>query len=193
VTKSESAEIVRMLIAAYPHTKFVDVVRSSTVYQAGLADLDREVCHRAVVRLIGTAKFLPTIAEIREACVTENHGLRRPAGDAWGDVVAAMKRYGAKRYDLDWKGPVFDDLLVARCVKAFSWVDLCSSENTVADRARFIQLYEQYAQNERTAAQVDVGATNPVLPRGLGPISIGDATAKLLPPDSGTETDRRDP
>jgi hypothetical protein len=66
VEKSESAQLVMMLMAAFPHTKATPA--TSAVYEESLADLDFAVARKAVARLLKTVKFLPTIAEIREEC-----------------------------------------------------------------------------------------------------------------------------
>lgn len=55
-----------MLIGAFPNAKTSEA--TSQVYETMLADLDAGLARRAVTRLIGTSKFLPTISEIREAC-----------------------------------------------------------------------------------------------------------------------------
>lgn len=64
--KSEAAELVMMILAAYPNAKTSS--STSQVYETMLADLDPKTARQAVTALIATSKFVPTIAEIREAC-----------------------------------------------------------------------------------------------------------------------------
>lgn len=61
--ESEAYEIVLMLQAAYGREMPDSTVK---LYTAKLAQLDVKPCKRAVDRLIDTAKFLPSIAEVRE-------------------------------------------------------------------------------------------------------------------------------
>ena len=62
--KSECAQIVAMLFAAYPQSKGSE--STSAVYEEHLADLDFAATKAAIGRLLKSSKFLPTIAEIRE-------------------------------------------------------------------------------------------------------------------------------
>jgi hypothetical protein len=144
VKKSEAAEMVGFLLAAFPNARIASA--TGAVYEHMLADVDASVVQAVLERLIATSKFLPSVAEIR-AAVNELHaGPKRPGGDAWGDVLRAISRFGSYRL------PVFDDPLVDRAVAALGWRDLCLSENSTADRARFIQLYDELAVQNRTEA-----------------------------------------
>jgi hypothetical protein len=64
VKKSESAEVVMMLLAAYPHAKATP--GTSRVYETMLSDLDVTSARAAAQKLIAESKFMPTVAEIRE-------------------------------------------------------------------------------------------------------------------------------
>lgn len=157
--KSEVTQLAAMLASAYPHTKFDEL--SSAAYELALDDIDHEHARQAVRLLLQTCKFMPTIAEIREAVVRVRYGDPRPGGDAWGDVVAAMKRYGSYRMPpVDFQ---FPDAIVAQCVQAMGWRELCQSTNAVADRARFIELYDNWNRTERTRAQIAPGAESRTL------------------------------
>lgn len=114
-----------------------------------LSDLDGTAVAAAMDSLFATSKFPPTIAEIREMAAGFSHGQIRDGGEAWGDVGRAIRKIG--RY----RDPEFDDEITARCVRALGWVNLCDSENSVADRARFIELYDQLAAKKRKGELVD--------------------------------------
>ncbi len=146
MTKLEAAKLVTVLMAAFPHSD--STVHTSTTFETGLADLEYQVADRAVRRLIATAKHRPTLGEIREAAVELQLGPRRQGADGWGDVLKAVSKFGA------YRKPVFEDPLVARAVEAFGWQAICASEEQVADRARFIQLYDSYASVARRELQI---------------------------------------
>lgn len=63
--RSESAELVMLILGAYPNAKTTS--GTSGVYESLLADLDAKAARQAVQQLIATSRFMPTIAEIREA------------------------------------------------------------------------------------------------------------------------------
>jgi hypothetical protein len=165
VTKAEAAEIAAMLSAAFPRPQMTEPTMK--VYQAMLLDLDRDTVHKAACRLIATAKWLPTVSEIRSAAIEVKRGERRLAGEAWGDVNMAIRRFG--RFQV----PEFDDPVVADCVRQMGWLSLCDSTNDPADRARFIELYDGLAQRERR--ELVAGATY-ALPAAKGP-QRGDLAA----------------
>lgn len=177
MTRAEAQKLVMLLFAAFPaQTRNVapaEARASAEVYARGLEDLDRDLAARAVDALVKSARFLPTVAEIRAACVVTQHGRRRGGAEAWGDVIRAIGRYGyMRRPGIDF---AFDDPLVARAVDAFGWANLCGSENATADRARFIEHYDQLAENAHADAQLAPGATSPLLPEPRRSLATGGA------------------
>lgn len=189
MTERESKMLVATLLAAFPvETRNVppeEILATAKVYANGLRDLDSAVASEAVDRLIKSAERLPTVAKIRAACVEIAHGRKRPGGDAWGEVMAAIRRYGNNRSPgVDFH---FADPMVARAVSAMGWRELCLSENQVADRARFTDLYESLQDSERAGAQISSGAQSKALPLArpvaaiarTGETNLGDALKAL--------------
>jgi hypothetical protein len=158
MNNSQVAEVVAVLMVSYPNARWIpttpgvdggpDSPGTSTAYEHMLRDLDYQTALAALERLLATKpNFPPTVAEIREAALALTVGEIRPGGSAWGDVVKAIRRYGYMRSPgVDF---TFPDPLVAEAVSAMDWVELCSSENQVADRARFIELYDHLAATRR--------------------------------------------
>lgn len=145
MTPAQVAKLVAVLLSAYPHVRTNE--GTSMAYERMLADLDHGAAQAAIERLLSSCKFLPTIAEIRETALAITVGEQKPGGEAWGSVLRAMKREGAYRSPgIDF---VFADSVTAECVAALDWKELCLSENTVADRARFIELYDRLAVQSR--------------------------------------------
>ncbi len=139
----EAAKLVAMLVAAYRDAAVSE--QTSEVYETMLRDLDFELAKRAVQRLICSSKWLPTVAEIRAAAADVQHGPVRAGGEAWGDLVEAIRRVGSYR-----PAPTFADPLVNECVKAMGWRELCLGSNDAADRAKFVSLYDSLAGRERS-------------------------------------------
>jgi hypothetical protein len=184
MTADETTAILRLLAAAYPTQRQRmsrdDARAMAAVYIAGLADLDADRVRAAVDRLVKSSRWIPTIAEIREAAVDVAHGTRAPGGEAWGRCLALIRRYGSHR----WPGIDFEvgDPVLLATIRSLGWYDLCSSDNPHADRARFIELYDQLAQGERKEAAIAPGATSPSLPqRTTEPRRIGELVSGLLP------------
>ncbi len=141
--KSEVAELVVVLFSAFPNAKVTE--ETNAAYERYLEDLDRERASAAVQRLIGTSRFLPSIAEIREAAAGVVLGPVRSGSEAWGDALEAVRRVG-------WCGnPRFKDPLVKEALRLWGgWQEFCASpEDDPGGRARFIDLYDQLARRER--------------------------------------------
>jgi hypothetical protein len=184
--EDECIEVLKLIGAAYPTQRQRmsndDVRAMAAVYTAGLLDLDHERVRAAVNRLVKASRFMPTIAEIREAAVDAAHGARAPGGEAWGRCLGLIRRYGSHR----WPGIDFEltDPVLLATIRALGWLDLCASDNPHADRARFIELYDQLALRERKEAAIAPGATSKALPqpqRTTEPRSMRELMTGLLP------------
>ncbi len=181
MTELEGQQVLAILFTAYAvETRNVSPAEAQamvSVYRKGLADLDADIVARAIDQLTKSCERMPTIAAIRKVAVDLQHGARRPGGDAWGDVIAALRRYGlARSPGIDFH---FTDPLVARAVEQLGWRELCTSHNAIADRARFIELYDEYMVTVRQQAQIAPGATHPALPRQNNQRTLGSTTVAL--------------
>lgn len=145
MTQAEAAKLVAVLMAAYPTNKAT--AQTSGIYERMLADLDYPAANAAIERLLATAKWMPTVAEIRETTLTLAIGEQKPGGEAWGAVLKAIQAEGYMRKP--GQDFVFSDPTTARCVQLMQWSKLCNSENETADRARFVELYDKLAIQER--------------------------------------------
>lgn len=141
MTKKQVSQLVAVIMAAWPANKVSEATTS--IYETMLSDLDDGVATQAVARLMATAKFLPTIAEIRAAAALVQTGHARAGLEAWGDVLREVSRTGAYRI------PCFEDRLVGVCVSSLGWRNICLSENQAAERARFIEMYDRMAERYR--------------------------------------------
>ncbi len=184
MTELEVRDVLKLIAAAYPTQRQRmsndDVRAMAAVYTAGLLDLDRDRVRAAIDRLVKSSRFIPTIAEIREAAVDVAHGARAPGGEAWGRCLAMIGRYGSHRLPgIDFE--VSDPALLAT-IRALGWSALCNSDNQHADRARFVELYDQLAKGERKEAAIAPGATSRALPqRTTEQRRIGELMTGLLP------------
>src|SRR6185369_4442715 len=142
MTPAEAAKSVAVLAAAYPNARWA--AATIQVYEEMLGDLDFQLVKRAISRLVCTSKFLPTIAEIREASADLSLGPSRSPIDAWGDVTMAIRRIGS------YFTPKINDPLVADCVRIMGWRNLCLGDSSeMADRARFAELYGDMQRKQR--------------------------------------------
>src|ERR1044072_4862148 len=151
MTEPDAQRLLAVLATAFPDDQ--QLVATQKLYRRMMRDLDANACTQAIARLIATSKKLPKIAEIRSATMAQLQGRREFGLEAWGRVQKAVAREGIRKRpgdnterrpgDFHFAGD--DGPIILRCVDAMGWEYLCCSENQVADRARFIELYEQLA------------------------------------------------
>jgi len=139
-------DAVHALVLAFPRAEFP--AASQELYIQMLSDLAPDLVMLAVQDCIGRQKFPATIAEIRAAVAAfhaESSG-RLDAYSAWEQVKAQIRRVG-------YVGtPELDDM-TGEAVRAIGgWREVCLSENSVADRARFVAAYDTFLARERNRA-----------------------------------------
>lgn len=155
MTRAESAKLVAVVIGSYPgQAAKLDAARTDAMVNAFasmLGDLPLAEVTAALGVLIQTRTWMPSVADIRASVLEMRQGSRRTGGDAWGGLLRAIQHEGA------WKTPgvdfVLHDPVTAQCVNALGWKNLCLSENQVADRARFIEMYDQLATTKARTDQ----------------------------------------
>jgi hypothetical protein len=133
------AQVLSVICEAFPNFKTTE--RTPEVYYQLLADIPGDELKAAALHCVSEQgrAFAPSIGEIRGA-VAELRGM---AGNvpgpfqAWQEVLAQFRETGS------YGTPQFSHPLIAQAVRQMGWREMCLSENQIADRARFIQCYEQ--------------------------------------------------
>jgi uncharacterized coiled-coil DUF342 family protein len=116
-----------------------------------LSDMPYQVAEDALIRVLATAKFFPTIAEIREAAVINTQPRLETAGEAYEKVLKAIRWYGSYREQeaLESLEP-----MIRKATKAIGWKPLCLSEEPDVVRGQWRKAYEALEKRETTEAKV---------------------------------------
>lgn len=181
MNEKETAKLVYVMVASTGQSRWFDEKALEAMvkaYAVLLADIDYARCNAAVRVLLQSKNSIPAVADIRRTVLELERGPVRPAGDAWGEVLKAIGRYGAYRtpgVDFQFSHPE-----VAHCVNSLGWKVLCTSEDQTADRARFIELYGAVAAQERREQQAPLLAAAREAREHDGLQSAGDLVAGLL-------------
>ena len=139
MTKAETiAKILLLLSAAYPNARLAE--ETPVLYERLLADIPDELLETAVMDHIARSPFYPKVSELRQAAANIATGIYEipPAAEAWGELARLIPAYGRDNQ------PEIENPITARVVAALGWRNLCISTNQVADRARFIEAYNEY-------------------------------------------------
>jgi hypothetical protein len=166
VKKSEAARVTAMIQGAWSRPPLPE--STVEVYEMALVDLDYELVKDAVMRLVQTSKWLPTIAEIREHAVKGRVALPSPE-EAHGIVRRAVGQHGS------YRTPTFDCDEIDGAVQDVGWRALCmAQEGDAANRSRFCSAYKA-----RVDRRLELEATGRYRPQ-----------QKALPPAWRDESER---
>lgn len=149
-TERDIAQVVSVIATAYPNWQ--PAPNTPELYFKLLGDIPTDELKAAVLHCVAEAgrKFAPSIGEIRGAVgVIRTKSTNLPSAyEAWQEVITQIRDNGG-----DFGKPVWSNPLVERAVRSIGWRELRFSENQAADRARFIQCYEQLTER---ATQEDI-------------------------------------
>ena len=155
--KKVFAEGMVILRGAFPQSRAeFDNQRTINIWWQLLNDLTDEQYIHGVTKVAKTCKYLPAIAEIREAALSSGAGdLETRAMLAWDTVKKAIKRYGYM------DSVKFSDPVIHNVIKSVfgSRVKLCqaNTEEEKFYRPQFIKTYRLYslAMSEGKLEQID--------------------------------------
>ena len=159
------SKIIKMLtpyLTVYPACKLE--ASGLMLYARALQDVPLDELDAAMVRLMRTSKFFPTVAEILEAVKTTRDVIsgedKGGAGAAWHEAMELVRHVGPYR---PW---TYSSPAVERAVKHFGKMELCELETDAVNtaRAQFMRIYNEEAA--RAKERADVKAAINALPRG---------------------------
>lgn len=149
--KREFALIAAALQTYFPRYNMLPTPEAKILWYQSLQDLSADVLSAALQKWVNTERFPPTIAELRSLCAEIQHGPAPDWGEAWGEVVKAIGRYGWSREKeaLDSMSPP-----AAQAARRIGWNAICTSENPDTIRAQFRQVYETVEHREMEDRQL---------------------------------------
>lgn len=136
MTRKEITNLIGLATANFPNMQEKDMRPTATLWEKMLADIPYPVAEQALIKLLATNKFFPTVADIREAAENMT-GNQLPAADqAWSEVLEQIRRIGS------WGIPTFTHPAITEAVKAIGWRNICCSETPGVERAHFMKIYD---------------------------------------------------
>ena len=147
----EFSTIAMAIRSAWPNANLMLDDKAKDVWYTMLADLDYHACLVAIKEHMSTCRFAPSIAELRERCSNVTCAPVQSWGDAWEDVISAIRFCGMYREEEALQRM---DAITRQCVKRLGFQNLCTSENITADRANFRMIYEQEQKAQKELRQL---------------------------------------
>lgn len=157
MTKKEFATFAAALKTYYPKENLLPNSQAMELWFRQLEDIPYDLAEMALNKWVATNKWSPTIADIREQAASVVSGEKPLWSDGWEEVVRAIKNYGS--YGQKEAMESMSDI-TRMAVRRMGYIDLCRSENPVADRANFRMIFEQIAEREQKQNQLPVSLKN---------------------------------
>lgn len=154
MNKAEFARFAMALKTYYPRENLLPNDKAVELWFMQLQDIPCQIAETALNKWVALNKWSPTIADIRESAAEIMGGEYPDWGEAWEEVLFAIKKYGSYR--------VKDALaslspMTRKATERIGFKELCMSENIMADRAQFRQIYEKYLEKQKRETQMSQG------------------------------------
>ena len=126
MNEKEFAVVAGYLTAAYPAANITNATMN--VYYEHLKDIPIQVMERAAARIVETAKFFPSVAELRETCLkAANPEYGKSQAEAVGILHEAISKFGRYRTEEAMKYIKERDITLYHVVKALRFRNLCDA------------------------------------------------------------------
>ena len=157
MTREEFINLTKALKTFYPRDNMLPNMEAMELWYRELSDIPYTVAEAALRKYVSTNKFSPTIADIREMAVTVSAGEKPLWSDGWDQTLKAIRKYGS--YNPAAAMESLDDI-TRQTVQRLGYMELCRSENIMADRANFRMIFEQIADRKHKTQQLPVQLIN---------------------------------
>jgi hypothetical protein len=139
VNLKEALRLVAWATANFPQLQERDMRPTAELWAKMLGDIPYQLAEKALMKVLATARYFPTVAEIREAAAELQHGRPMTADEAWGLVAEAVRRYG---YYREQEALASLPPEVAVIVRRFGWQEICACEEPDVIRGQFRRAWE---------------------------------------------------
>lgn len=140
MTKREFGLFAAAIRTYYPRENILPNEQAHDLWFRQLQDVPYPVAEAVLAKWVATNKWSPAISDIRDGMAEiQNGGPADDWGEAWDQAMTAIRRFGS----YDEEGALASlPPLTRETVRRLGYKSLCWSENQVADRANFRQVYE---------------------------------------------------
>ena len=144
MTIDEFKILTKAMKAVYTSPNFLPDTYAVKLWYQMLKDIPYEQATVAIHEYMLTNKFPPTIADIR--ALTFEREIQ-DWGTGWQQTLSVIRKYGWCR-----QKEALEELdeLTRQTVQRLGYMELCTSENLMADRGNFRMIYEELSEKEKT-------------------------------------------
>lgn len=145
--KARISEMIGALATMFPNAEISNA--NCKAYAKMLSDIHLPILLTVLDQCGAELKFFPSVAEIREKVTALTQPDKPPALHAWKTVIGAVQRYGYNRPIAGMQSIEAENPTAAEATRCLGWLELCNSENQVADRAHFSKIYDQLVTRQQ--------------------------------------------
>ena len=138
MNKQEFSLFASALRTYYPKENILPNEHAMSLWYKSLEDIEYSTACAVLGKWVMLNKWSPSIAEIREQCVSANEPERKDWSEGWADVLLAVRKYGWAR---EKEALASLDPLTSETCRRIGWMNICSSENISIERASFRTIY----------------------------------------------------
>jgi hypothetical protein len=154
MNRKEIINLLGIATANFPNLQQKDMTPTAVLWEKTLSDVPYDVAENAVIKVLATSRFFPTIADIREAVGQITQPRTLDAMEAWGLIGEAIRKYG---YTRQKEAMEFLPDDVGEMVKRFTWWELCMSETPDILRAQFRMAWETQSKRRNELKSLPTG------------------------------------
>lgn len=155
MNKQEIVQLMSIATANFPNMQGKDMKPTAVLWEKALSDIPYDVAEKALVKVLSTSKFFPTIADIRESATDLTQPRIMDAMEAWGLITEAIRKHGYYDKENGMKSLPPD---VSEMVRRFGWNELCTNTNPDTMRAQFRMAWESQSkrinEHQRLPAEI---------------------------------------
>ena len=183
MTKEEFSYFAMTLKTFYPKDNLLPSKEAMELWYRMLQDIQANIANVFLQKWVMVEKWPPSIADIRAGCMQILEEPLPDWGEAWRATIKAISRYGHMR-----EREALDSLpkLARETVERLGYQHLCMSENEIADRAQFRNVYEILLKRESEDRQLPIG-----LQETISQYRLGRGQTNALSPGTKTEGTER--
>lgn len=152
--KKEFAAFAAALKTYFPKENLLPNPQAMELWFRQLEDIPYQVAELSLNKWVATNKWSPSIADIREMAAEVTSGRQSDWGEGWEKTIKAIRKYG---YTNPEGALASLDETTRKTVERLGWMELCISENAMADRANFRIIYEQEQVRAKENAALPAG------------------------------------
>jgi len=146
MTLDEATKLVGWAIANFPSLQEREMGPTAALWYKMMSDIPYNIAEAALTKVLSTAKYFPTIAEILEAVAEITSPEIDTAAKAWGEVEKAIRIYG---YYREAEALASMSPQTAKVAKYIGWREICLSEEPGVVRGQFLKMYAQVTEREQ--------------------------------------------